>query len=359
MTARPAGAPTRAARIPAAIACVTTVITAAALLTGCAKFAPIGPATPGPGSGPAQATATASARPTASPTPPAYSVSGLLDPPSAKYFGVETNGAPDSLSPVASFAQAAGHRPDLIGQYVAWGSPFDAHAAAAAWSYKALYYMSWEPYSTSVAAIARGDSDTYIARFATAVRALNVPVAISFGHEMNGDWYPWGTGGTTPAQFVAAWRVIHSVFAGAGATNVIWVWNPNDIFPVPNVQLKPYYPGDAYVDWVGITGYIAATGPATFATLFQPTVAEIRRFTAKPFIIAETSVQTGPSAVSGIASLVRSVTAQPDVLGLVWFDYNKAGVDWRLESRSAIRSALAQDLDGYQVVNPRQPGPGQ
>jgi hypothetical protein len=326
---------------------------AAALLTGCSKFEPVSQASPGPSHSSRSENSQATRPAAAASAPPAYNVSGLLDPTSGKFLGVEADGAPDSLTPVAAFATAAGHKPDLIGQYVGWGVPFDAHAAAAAWSYGALYYMSWEPYNTSVAAIASGASNGYIATFAAAVRRLNVPVAISFGHEMNGNWYPWGTTGTTPAQFVAAWRLIHGVFAGVGATNVIWVWNPNDIFPVPQVQLEPYWPGDSYVNWVGITGYVATTGPDTFATLFQPTMDEIRQFTSKPFIIAETSVETGPSQITGVSTLVQTLTANPDVLGLVWFDYNKSGVDWRIESRPAIQAAFAQDTASLQVVDPK------
>ncbi len=124
-----------------------------------------------------------------------------------------------------------------------------------------------------------------LTQFARAVRALNDPVALSFGHEMNGFWYPWGTTHTTPAEFVAAWRRIHNLFAQAGASNVIWVWNPNDIFPVPQVQLQPYYPGNAYVDWIGITRYFSTTGPHTYAQLYAPTLAEVRTFSDKPFII--------------------------------------------------------------------------
>ena len=71
---------------------------------------------------------------------------------------------------------------------------------------------------------------------------------------------------------MAAWRRIHDLFTRAGATNVIWVWNPNDIYPVPQVQLKPYYPGNAYVNWIGITGYVATTGPHTYGSLYAPTV---------------------------------------------------------------------------------------
>jgi beta-mannanase len=174
------------------------------------------------------------------------------------------------------------------------------------------------------------------------VRALNVPIALSFGHEMNGDWYPWGTKQTTAAQFVAAWRHIHDLFALAGATNVVWVWNPNDIYPVPNVQLQTYYPGDAYVDWVGVTGYWTPTGPHTYATLYLPTLLEIRNFTTKPFIIAETSVEAGANQESSVNDLFQAIESHPDIIGFVWYDYNRQG-DWRIENRQSLLAIFKQD----------------
>jgi mannan endo-1,4-beta-mannosidase len=212
--------------------------------------------------------------------------------------------------------------------------------------------MAWEPFGVSVQSIAAGRSDGYITHFAQAVRALNLPVAISFGHEMNGNWYPWGTSQTTPAQFVAAWRHIHDVFAAEGATNVIWVWDPNDIYPVPNVQLSQYYPGDAYVDWVGVTGYWTQAGPNTYGGLYLPTLEEIRQFTRKPFLIAETSVESGSNESASLAGLFQAVEQHPDILGFVWYDYDKGG-DWRIENRPSLqaqfRSALASSDFGFDV----------
>jgi mannan endo-1,4-beta-mannosidase len=292
--------------------------------------------------------------PSAPATP--YNVSRLLYPATGKFLGVEASGAPDSLAPVRAFAASAGARPNLIGEYMSWNDLMDTQAAINAWSYGAVYYVVWEPYHTTVAAIADGRSDGYITKFARQVRSLNLPVAISFGHEFNGFWYPWGTTtGTTAAQFVAAWRLIHRLFAAAGAKNVIWVWNPNDISAEPQLDLAAYYPGDAYVNWVGITGYFSATGPDTFDSLYGATMQEIRGFTDKPFIIAETSVQSGPDAVQAAQSLVSGVRQRPDVLGFVWFDYEKAGVDWRLETRPQVRAAIAAGLAGLRLVNVARP----
>jgi hypothetical protein len=137
---------------------------------------------------------------------------------------------------------------------------------------------------------------------------------------------------------------------------VIWVWNPNIIAPMPQVKLRPFYPGDSYVDWVGVTGYFPTTGPQTYTSLFEPTMTEIRRFTAKPFIIAETSVETGPAEVACVQNLVSTVTSHSDVLGFIWFDIDKDGIDWRVESRPAVRAAMATDV---RRLRHRQRGPVQ
>ena len=281
---------------------------------------------------------------------PVIPVSALKNP-HAKFFGVEAIGAPDNIGPVSSIAASLGVNPNLIGQYVTWGRPFDTLAATNALNSGALYYMIWEPFNAGVASIADGANDAYITKFAQAAHAFGQPLALSFGHEMNGNWYPWGTTGTTAADFKAAWRHVHELFQQAGATNVIWIWNPNIVNPMPDVQLQPFWPGDSYVDWVGMTGYFAVTGPHTFDGVYGPTMTEVRKFTSKPFIIAETSVQTGTNEANSISSLIGSVKDNSDVLGFVWFNYDKNGVDWTLEGRPQARAAVASALTGVPLVS--------
>jgi mannan endo-1,4-beta-mannosidase len=136
---------------------------------------------------------------------------------------------------------------------------------------------------------------------------------------------------------------------------VIWIWNPNVISAEPQLQLSAWYPGDAYVSWVGVTGYFGNTGPDTFDGVYGPTMQEIRTFTSKPFIIAETAVQTGPDAVTAAQNLVSGVRQLPDVLGFIWFDYNKDGVDWRIETRPDVKAAVAAGLAGLPLVDVRNP----
>ncbi|WP_329313535.1 glycoside hydrolase family 26 protein [Streptomyces sp. NBC_01262] len=261
---------------------------------------------------------------------PAYDVTPLIHP-DKKYLGVAVNGAPSSLNPVNNFADLVGKQPNIIASYSAWGDGFNVEGAKNALKSGALLYVSWEPFTPSVAKIADGSQDDYIKSYAAAVREANAPVALSFGHEMNGHWYAWGTKKTKPADFVKAWRHIHDLFQEEGTTNVIWTWSPNVVNPVPTVKLKPLWPGDAYVDWVGVVGYWTLTGASTFDTLYGPTVKQIRRFTDKPLIITETSSEPGERRRADVRNLFKGVEDDPDLLGFIWFNITKRA-DWRIQA---------------------------
>ncbi|KAI9346460.1 glycoside hydrolase superfamily [Obelidium mucronatum] len=115
-------------------------------------------------------------------------------------------------------------------------------------------------------------------------------VFLRFAPEMNGNWFNYGQ---DPASFISTW--IRCITAwrntlGANAKNVAFIWSPNSgngypypggiSWPNPNSTAQfdidriklldtnkngkldplddpyaPYYPGDEYVDWVGISIY--------------------------------------------------------------------------------------------------------
>ncbi|OAH16298.1 glycoside hydrolase family 26 protein [Streptomyces jeddahensis] len=280
-----------------------------------------------------------------------YDVKPLLHP-AKDYFGVAVDGAPTSMKPVERFAKTVGKKPNVVGSYSSWGDAFNTEGARNVFDYGGLPYVSWEPFKPGLEKIADGSQDAYIKKFAASVREVDVPVAISFGHEMNGQWYPWGTKKETPEAFVKAWRHIHDVFQDAGALNVIWVWSPNIINPVPAVKLKPYWPGDAYVDWVGIVGYWTLTGAKTFDTLYGPTRRQVREFTDKPFLITETSSEPGERRRADVRQLIGGVKADKDVIGFVWFNIRKRA-DWRIQSSplalAEFRRLIADDDFGFEV----------
>ncbi|MFF5428278.1 MULTISPECIES: glycoside hydrolase family 26 protein [unclassified Streptomyces] len=61
-------------------------------------------------------------------------------------------------------------------------------------------------------------------------------------------------GAGTPAEYVAAYRHLHDRFQRLGADNVVWVWTVSGYLGSADT-MKRLYPGDAYVDWIGMDQY--------------------------------------------------------------------------------------------------------
>jgi mannan endo-1,4-beta-mannosidase len=290
-------------------------------------------------------------RPAKSTPPPMYDVAHLLTP-QKKYFGVAQPGDPMSPTAIQTWTAEVGQAPNILSMFESFDDQFAASQVRSAYQQGALPLLRWEPYQASMADIAKGRYDDYIATFATAARVLNLPVAMTFAHEMNGGWYPWGTKTTTAADYVAAWRHTHDLFVRAGAGNIIWIWTPNVTNPVPSVKLAPLYPGDAYVDLVGIDGYYTHRGAHTFKGLFGPTFTQVRTFTQRPFLIVETGAEPGSERAGWIKDLMTGVAADDQVLGVVWFNINgsaKWNIDRDASATAAFRRATADQRFGFVV----------
>ncbi|MFI1397319.1 glycoside hydrolase family 26 protein [Streptomyces sp. NPDC020681] len=61
-------------------------------------------------------------------------------------------------------------------------------------------------------------------------------------------------GAGTPAEYVAAYRHLHDRFRKLGADNVVWVWTVSGYLGSA-ATMKQLYPGDDYVDWIGMDQY--------------------------------------------------------------------------------------------------------
>jgi beta-mannanase len=190
-----------------------------------------------------------------------------------------------------------------------------------------------DPTGISLTAIAAGQYDPYLRSYAAAVKAYGGRVIISFGHEMNGNWYSWAYQHASPAAFVAAWRHIVTVFRQQGAGNATWLWTVNVIVPKQGVPSPArWWPGSSYVNWVGIDGYYLRRS-WTFASLFGPTIKAVRALTLAPILISETSATPAAGKPAKIADLFAGVRAY-GLLGFVWFNVNK-NEDWRVTSPAA------------------------
>ncbi len=282
-----------------------------------------------------------------------------LRAPKRDYLGIYVEGKyknkPAQQAKV--FKKSVGRTPNIAKYFQAWYTPFPTAWAKTASQAGALPQLEIEPHGVGVLEnIAAGESDDYIREYAQAVKAAGVPVSISFAHEMNGYWYDWGTKNSKPATFVRAWRHVHDIFKEEGATRVVWLWAPNVIYPMPKVKLKPYYPGDAYVDWVGVIGYYRNNQKtSTFKWIFKPTIDQIKKFTKKPILLAETGVQTGPGRNAEITDLVTTVAKRKDIIGLIWFNMDKRKAekaDYRLEANKSSLKTFRSLVTKYSFGRP-------
>jgi beta-mannanase len=157
---------------------------------------------------------------------------------------------------------------------------------------------------------------------------------------MNGRWMTYNG---NPALYIAAWRHIHDIFAAAGATNAVWVWSP-DAVDVPATTSNHWsadYPGDGYVDWVGVDGYnwSSTEAPRTFSQIFQPFYRDYAG--RKPVMVAETaSCEERVDKAAWIRGAAAQIRASfPEIKALIWFNADKE-CDWRINSSAAALRAF-------------------
>jgi beta-mannanase len=113
-----------------------------------------------------------------------------------------------------------------------------------------------------------------------------------------------------------------------------------------------YYPGDAYVDWVGMDAYNWGNSSSCCTwQSFSDLVTDLYNdyATTKPIIVPETaSAEVGGSKAAWIADLQQQLeTHFTAIKAVVWFDINKE-TDWRIASSPATLAAYkAMALDPF------------
>jgi hypothetical protein len=207
--------------------------------------------------------------------------------------------------------------------------------------------------------IINGRHDDYIRAWATDAMAHGGPIILRFAHEMNGKWYPWSITrrDNTPKRFREAWRHIWRIFRDVGASNVRFLWSAakEDCKGCePHYRYQDFYPGNRYVDYVGVSAYNSARVRwQPMASILAQPLARLREVTltrsfprGKPVILGE----VGSSAVGGSKATWISdghddvFRLWPRVKAIVYFDVDMGerhpkDPDWRLIT-PADRSAL-------------------
>ena len=291
-----------------------------------------------------------------------------------KYLGVfypsMDNGISD-LDKIKQLEQKNDLKFQIVSVYLPWG---DSPESLLSKSYleqinenESIPMVSWEPWSGDFAIsdsisdlksgnrvlhyIKEGYFDDYIKKMALDIKEFDDPVFLRFAHEFDNPSYPWSaTGQNTSEEFKLAWQHVHRLFSSLKVDNVIWVWNPwkDDAF-------LNYYPGDAYVDWVGITllnyGKLNSDGNwYTFEDLYNPYYEKLKKISDKPVLLAEFgSLTLGGDQKLWLKDAFTAIDSKfKEIQGLVFFnskfdnnipanhiDYNKEYLDWTFSSLGA------------------------
>ncbi|NKX52144.1 beta-mannanase, partial [Arthrobacter deserti] len=280
--------------------------------------------------------------------------------PAPLRFGAGTPGGPAASAELDEVAVLAGEAPSIVLSYKDFNQAPPLAELDAVRSRGAVTLLTWEPWTWgggseqpqfSLDRITAGDFDAYLRRWGTALAGWGHPVMLRFGHEMNGNWYPWseGVNGNGPGDYAAAWRHVHGVLTDAGAGNITWVWNPNVPY-AGSTPLDGLYPGSGYVDAVALDGYNWGTSVPWGSwtqpwQLFAGGLGQLRSLApGKQILIAETSsAEQGGSKAAWNADLVYYLASQPDVTAVVWFHFNKE-TDWRIDSSGSSAASLGSAL---------------
>ena len=305
--------------------------------------------------------------------PGAYNVTKLIYP-RREIFGVFTDQQRNQVADRTALGKKVGMQPNMIKSFYDWNNGFDPNWARQIWAAGAIPQYELEmqdPNVATIAEVARGQHDEFIRNLAKGIRQANVPVVFSPWHEFNGDWYPWGFCGSASkaasnacqvknkaGDFRNAWRRMHNIFKAEGATNAIWLWQANQIGARPKVGLKQFYPGNSYVDWLGVVGYYYGEKGwyHTFDSIFMPTIKHFKKFSNKPIFIPEMGMDNY-NRPKDIHNFLYGVAKRSDVIGFLWFNYNKPSeIDFRIDRNAASTRAFKKYIHKAAFgFNPKSP----
>jgi hypothetical protein len=204
--------------------------------------------------------------------------------------------------------------------------------------------------------IIEGHMDAFFFKWAGEIKQMKGTVWVRILHEFNGNWYPWCVvnNDRDPALFVKAYRHIHDLFKKQGTTNVKFVWCPNSM----SVPQEPWnfivdaYPGDDYVDILGMDVYNGA-GDATLWYSFRRVAIENyflfnEHWPSKPVVVCETASRERSGSEAGPAQTkaewIRQMgeTLQSDMTKirlLTWFNEKST---FKLNSSSGSKKAFQE-----------------
>jgi hypothetical protein len=154
------------------------------------------------------------------------------------------------------------------------GQAFPVDAAKTLWRHGIMPHYTWEPWNTALsptdpgqihlADIIDGSWDGYIKARAAEFASVRLPILVRWGHEFNGNWYPWGIANNNddPSLYVQAYRHVHDLVwrrapetcSGCGhSTTARHPTRPTTIRPLPT-PVTTTSTGSVSMDTTGASG---------------------------------------------------------------------------------------------------------
>lgn len=208
--------------------------------------------------------------------------------------------------------------------------------------------------------ILNGSYDDFLNNYACQLREFGHPVLFRLNNEMNGDWcwYSSFFSSKDSEIFKGVWRYIYNIFQENGVDNAVWVWNPHDI-AFPGFKWNHclnYFPGEEYVDIIGLTGYNTGTYYKDevwrdFASIYYPLYNDYSRVFAYPFMITEFSCSSvGGDKLKWIENMFAEIGNFDRLRVAIWFNgidrdsYGNPARIYRMDENEAMIDAFARGL---------------
>lgn len=122
---------------------------------------------------------------------------------------------------------------------------------------------SWDTTSAVSSVLKAGNErdkyELWVARLAAFLNSLKdedgeaIPVVFRPFHEMNGGWFWWGAGNCSPQEYKQLWRETFQLLQQNEVHNLLYAFSPNTMVTEEDFDL--YYPGDEFVDILGVDIY--------------------------------------------------------------------------------------------------------
>lgn len=278
-------------------------------------------------------------------------------------FGVVDNDYSNKNGSIDSLENILRSEIDILSLFKQYGNEFNKNIVEEDLDYavkgKKTILIAWEPWDPDkgliqsrdyLTDIIQGRMDNYLLEFVTKTNSLDTEVIIRFGHEMNGNWYPWGN---RASDYINAYRYIVDLARANNLRNIQWMWSINaENVPYSGIEnVSNYYPGDSYVDLIGIDGFNFGNstdfgGWKNFGDIFSHPYLYVSQTYNKPIFISETACsEEGGNKAKWVNNMFNSLENDySKVKAVVWFNLLKEA-DWRINSSNSSTNAFITSLN--------------